>query len=61
MLNINRWMEFIPAQMLYEELQGFVIGRRQLPQQIFDFEEDPVELHADLVRFHGAGAEAQRL
>lgn len=61
MFNMNRWMEFIPAQMLYEELQCFVIGRRQLPQQIFHLEEDAAELHADLVRFHGAGAEAQRL
>lgn len=37
-------------QVFYEELQGLVVSRRQLPQQVFDLEEDPVELHADLGR-----------
>lgn len=36
-------------QVFYDELQGLVVSQRQLPQQIFDLEEDPVELHADLV------------
>lgn len=34
--------------MLYEELQGLVMLLRQLSQQILDFEQRPVELHADL-------------
>lgn len=33
----------------------------QLPQQVLDLEEDPVELHADLGRSHWGGAEPQRL
>lgn len=37
-------------QVFYEELQSLVVSRRQLPQQVFDLEEDPVELHADLGR-----------
>lgn len=37
-------------QVFHEELQGLVVGRRQLPQQVLDLEEDPVEFHADLGR-----------
>lgn len=47
--------------MLYDELQCFIISRRQLLDQVFELEEDPVELYADLVRLHGARVEAQRL
>lgn len=37
-------------QVFYEELQGLVVSRRQLLQQVSDLEEYPVELHADLGR-----------
>lgn len=30
---------------------------RQLPQQVLDLEEDPVELHTDLGRAHWGGTE----
>lgn len=33
------------------------MSRRQLPQQVLDLEEDPVELHADLGRAHWSGTE----
>lgn len=48
-------------QMLYEELQRFVVSGRQLPQEVLELEEDAVELHADLSRRHWGGAEAKRL
>lgn len=44
-----------------EELQGPVVSRRQLPQQVFDLEEDAVELHADLSRASRRGTEPLRL
>lgn len=44
-------------EVFYEELQGLVVSRRQLPQQVLDLEEDPVELHADLGRARRRGAE----
>lgn len=44
-------------QVLDEELQGLVVGRGQLSQEVFDLEEDPVELHADLWRGQGGGAD----
>lgn len=49
-----------PVQVLHEELQGFVMRRRQLPQEVFHFEEDMFELHADRRRIAG-GAAARRL
>ncbi len=51
----------IPVKMLYEELQSLVVSWWQLPQQVLDLKEDPVELHADLCRGHGVGTEPQRL
>lgn len=45
-----------PVQVLHEELQGFVVRRRQLPQEVFHFEEDTFELHADLRRIGGGTA-----
>lgn len=51
----------LPVQMLYEELQCLVMSWWQLPQQVLDLEEDPVELHADLSRGHWGGTEPQRL
>lgn len=51
----------IPVQMLYEELQCLVMSWWQLPQQVLDLEEDPVELHADLGRSHCGGTEPQHL
>ena len=47
--------------MLCEELQRLVISRGQLPEQILDLEQHSVEVHADLGRRHGAGAEPHRL
>lgn len=47
--------------MLYEELQGLVMSCWQLPQQVLDLEEDPVEVHADLGRGHWGRTEPQCL
>lgn len=44
-------------QVLDEEVQGLVVGRWQLSQKVFDLEQDPVELHTDLRRGHGGGAD----
>lgn len=49
-----------PVQVLHEELQGFVMRRRQLPQEVLHFEEDTLELDADLRRI-GGGAATRRL
>lgn len=49
-----------PVQVLHEELQGFLVRRRQLPQEVFHFEEDAFELDADLQRIRG-GATARCL
>ena len=35
-------------QVLDDELQGLVVGGGELPEEVLDLEEDPVELHADL-------------
>lgn len=37
-----------PVQVLDQELQCFVVGRRQLAEQVADLEEDTVQLHAHL-------------
>ena len=47
--------------MLYEELQCLVMSRWQLPQQILDLEEDPVEFHTDLGWGHWSGTEPKGL
>lgn len=47
-------------QVLNQELQGFVVGWRKLTQQVFNLEEDPVELYADL-RAVGGGTSSWRL
>lgn len=49
-----------PVQVLHEELQGLVMRRRQLPQEVLHFEEDAFELDADL-RGIGGGAAARCL
>lgn len=46
-------VNILPVQVLHEELQGFVMCRRQLPQKVFHFEEDAFELDADLRRIGG--------
>lgn len=46
--------------MLNKELQGFVVGWRQLTQKVFNLEEDPFELHADL-RDVGGGTSSRCL
>lgn len=51
----------IPVQMFYEELQCLVVSWWQLPQQVLDLKEDPVELYADLGRSHRHWTEPQRL
>ena len=35
-------------QVLDDELQGLVVGGGELPEEVLDLEEDPIELHADL-------------
>lgn len=47
----------VPVKMLYEELQRLVMRWRQLSQQILDFEQHPVQLHADLGCHNGARIE----
>lgn len=44
-------------KVFYDELQGLVVSRWQLPQQVLDLEEDPVELHAELGRARRSRAE----
>lgn len=48
----------VPVKMLYEELQRLVMRWRQLSQQILDFEQHPIELHADLACRNGARIES---
>ena len=55
------YLTAIPVQMFYEELQCLVMSWWQMPQQVFDLEEDPVQVHADLGLGHRGWTEPKSL